>query len=147
MRTTLLAFLLAGPALAVEPTWHLSLQLCSLHEHTTEADLTNNTPGIGVMRVTDDNWLAGAGIFRNSLGRGAGYAYIGKEWPLGRVLVGGIAGVTHHYNFNDGGLVPLGAALVTVPLNDRWALDFLGIPRLNGYTYNTLHVALRWRFR
>jgi len=147
MRQVLLALFLATAASAAEPTWHLSLQLYSLHEHTNEIELTNNTPGIGVMRVTDNNWLAGAGIFRNSLARTAGYAYIGKEWPIGRVLVGGIAGVTHHYNYNDGGLVPLGAALVTVPLADRWALDFIGIPRLSGYTYTTLHLAVRWQFR
>ena len=132
---------------AAEPTWHLSLQLYSLHEHTTQNDLTNNTPGLGVMRVTENNWIAGAGIFRNSLARTAGYAYVGKEWPVGRVLVGGIAGVTHHYNFNDGGLVPLGGLLVTVPLADRWALDMIGIPRISGFTYNTLHFAVRWQFK
>jgi hypothetical protein len=147
MRNVLLVLLLASTASAAEPTWHLSLQLYSLHEHTSEIDLTNTTPGIGVMRVADRNWLAGGGIFRNSLGRGAGYAYLGKQWPLGRVLVGGIAGVTHHYNFNNGGLVPLGAALVTVPLAQCWALDFIGIPRLDGYTYTTLHMAVRWQFR
>ena len=147
MRSLLLAALLATAASAAEPTWHLSLQLYSLHEHTTQTTLTNNTPGLGVMRVTDDNWLAGAGIFRNSLARTAGYVYIGKEWAVGKILVGGLAGLTQHYNFNNGGLVPLGAALVTVPLADRWALDLIGIPRISGYTYNTLHFALRWQFR
>lgn len=147
MRFLLLALGLAVTATAAEPTWHLSLQLHSLHEHTSEADLTNNTPGIGLMRVTEKHWIAGAGIFRNSLARTAGYAYVGKEWPVGKILVGGIAGVTHHYNFNDGGLVPLGGLLVTVPLADRWALDLIGIPRLSGYTYNTLHIAVRWRFK
>jgi hypothetical protein len=147
MRFLLLALCLAAAVTAAEPTWHLSLQLGSLHEHTTETDLTNNTPGLGVMRVTENHWIAGAGIFRNSLARTAGYAYVGKEWPVGKVLVGGIAGVTHHYNFNDGGLVPLGGVLVTVPLTDRWALDLIGIPRISGYTYNTLHFAVRWQFK
>jgi hypothetical protein len=147
MRFLLLVLGLAATAVAAEPTWHLSLQLGSLHEHTSETDLTNNTPGLGVMRVTENHWIAGAGIFRNSLARTAGYAYVGKEWPVGKILVGGIAGVTHHYNFNDGGLVPLGGVLVTVPLADRWALDLIGIPRIGGYTYNTLHFAVRWRFK
>ena len=146
-RLLLLVGLAAISASAAEPTWHLSLQLYSLHEHTTQTKLTNNTPGLGIMRVTDDNWLAGAGIFRNSLARTAGYAYVGKEWMLGRILVGGIAGVTHHYNFGNGGPVPLAGALVTVPLTDRWALDMIGIPRISGYTYSTLHFALRWQFR
>lgn len=147
MRFLLMILCLAAAATAAEPTWHLSLQLYSLHEHTTETDLTNNTPGLGLMRVTENNWIAGAGIFRNSLARTAGYAYVGKEWPVGKVLVGGIAGVTHRYNFNNGGPVPLGAVLVTVPLADRWALDLIGIPRLSGYTYNTLHFAVRWQFK
>lgn len=147
MRSLLLAVLLVSAVRAAEPTWHLSLQLYSLHEHTSAIDLTNNTPGFGVMRVTEDNWLAGAGIFRNSIARTAGYVYLGKQWPLGRVRVGGIAGLTHHYNYNNGGLVPLGAALVTVPLADRWALDFIGIPRIGNYTYTTLHFAVRWQFR
>lgn len=147
MRLVLLAALLVTTVSAAEPTWHLSLQLSSLHEHTTEVDLTNNTPGLGVLRVTEDHWLAGAGIFRNSLARLAGYAYIGKQWPMGKIYVGGIAGLTHHYNFNNGGLVPLGAALVSVPLTDRWTLDLIGIPRVSSYTYTTLHVALRWQFR
>lgn len=147
MRSILIAALLVATARAAEPTWHLSLQLYSLHEHTSAIELTNNTPGIGVMRVTDDNWLAGAGIFRNSLARTAGYVYLGKQWPLGRVRVGGIAGLTHRYNYNNGGLVPLGGALVTVPLADRWALDFIGIPRIGNYTYTTLHFAVRWQFR
>ncbi len=147
MRFVLLALCLAATATAAEPTWHLSLQLHSLHEQTSETDLTDNTPGLGLMRVTENHWIAGAGIFRNSLARTAGYAYVGKEWPVGKVLVGGIAGVTHHYNFNDGGLVPLGGLLVTVPLADRWALDLIGIPRIGGYTYNTLHFAVRWQFR
>jgi hypothetical protein len=147
MRFVLLIALLVSAAGAAEPTWHLSLQLYSLHEHTTETELTNNTPGLGILRVTETNWLAGAGVFRNSIGRTAGYGYVGKQWPVGRIYVGGIAGLTQHYNFNHGGIVPLGAALVTVPLSDLWALDLIGIPRISGYTYNTLHFALRWRFR
>ncbi|MSU47474.1 MAG: hypothetical protein EXS42_10290 [Lacunisphaera sp.] len=142
------AILLAAARLAAaEPTWHLSLQLYSLHEHTSAVDLTNNTPGLGIMRVTEDHWLAGAGIFRNSLARTAGYVYLGKQWPLGKVRAGVSAGLTHRYNYNNGGLVPLGGALVTIPLADRWALDLIGIPRIGNYTYTTLHFAVRWQFR
>ena len=133
-------------ARAAEPTWHLSLQAYSLHEHTTETKLTNSTPGAGLMYRTDD-WFAGVGVFRNSVARTAGYAYVGKQWPLGRVQVGGIAGLTHHYNFNNGGVVPLGAAVVSVPLAKRWALDLAGIPRISGYTYATLNFSVRWQFR
>jgi hypothetical protein len=147
MRFLLLVILLANAAPAAEPTWHLSLQLYSLHEHTTEVELTDFTPGLGVMYVTPDYWLAGAGVFRNSLARTAGYAYVGKQWALGRIQAGGILGLTHHYNFNDGGIVPLGAAVVTVPLAKRWSLDLIGIPPIDGYTYATLHFAVRWRFR
>lgn len=144
---TLLFVVLTGSLAAAEPTWHLSLQVYSLHEHTRQDDLTNNTPGVGLVRRTPEHWLAGAGVFRNSLGRTAGYGFVGKQWPAGRVLLGGIGGVTHRYNFNGGGIVPLGAALATVPLNDRWSLEFIGIPRLKNYTYATLHVSASWRFR
>lgn len=147
MRFLLLAFLLTARAHAAEPSWHLSLQLYSLHEHTDEIDLTDHTPGVGVMRVTPGHWLAGAGVFRNSLARTAGYAYVGKQWRFGKIQAGGIAGLTHRYNFNDGGIVPLAAAMVTVPLAERWSLDVLGIPPLDGYTYATVHFAVRWRFR
>ena len=147
MRLTLLAILLAASAPAAEPTWHLSVQLHSLHEYTDDLDLNDNTPGLGVMRVTPTHWLAGAGVFRNSVSRTAGYAYVGKEWRIGKIYAGGIAGLTHHYNFNNGNIVPLAAGLVSIPLADRWALDVLGIPRLDGYTYTTIHFALRWQFR
>jgi len=62
MRFLFLALFLAATARAAEPTWHLSLQLHSLHEHTSETDLTDNTPGLGLMRVTENHWIAGAGI-------------------------------------------------------------------------------------
>ncbi|MBI2512998.1 MAG: hypothetical protein HYV96_13545 [Opitutae bacterium] len=143
----LLACAIAASAPAAESTWHLTAQLYSFHEHTTQDDLTNTTPGLGVLRRSTENFMLGAGVFRNSLGRTAGYAYVGKQWPLRRILVGGIAGVTHHYNFNHGGLVPLGAAIVTVPLTDSLALDLVGIPRVTHYTYATLNFSISWRFR
>ncbi len=149
MRHTLLSaalFLLAVGVTADEPTWHLSLQAYSLHEHTTQTKLTNNTPGAGLMYRTDE-WFVGAGVFRNSIARTAGYAYVGKQWPLGRVQVGGIAGLTHHYYFNDGGIVPLAAAVVSVPLTKHLALDLVGIPPIKDLTYATLNFSLRWQFR
>ena len=132
-----LAFLLATVAAAAEPTWHLSLQLYSLHEHTTQTDLTNNTPGIGIMRVTEDNWLAGAGVFRNSLARTAGYAYVGKEWAVNRP--------GRHRQQLDAALpISTTAALCRsrprwspAPLADRWALDLIGIPRASAATPTT----------
>lgn len=128
-------------------SWHLTVQLYSLHEHTTRANLTNNTPGLGLMRRTPNHWLAGAGVFRNSLGRTAGYGYVGKQWPLGRIYAGGIAGITHRYNFNNGGLVPLGAAVVTIPVAENWSVDLVGIPRIRDFTYTTLNFSVSWRFR
>jgi hypothetical protein len=137
---------LLASARANAPTWHLSLQAYSFHEHTSEIELHNTTPGIGLLR-RQDRWLAGAGVFRNSVGRWAGYGYGGYQWPVGPVLAGGIAGVTHHYNFNNGGLVPLAAGVVTVPLNKARtvALDFVAIPRVTNYTYATLNVSVAFR--
>lgn len=131
---------------AAPATWHVAVQTYSFHEHTTEAELHNTTPGIGVLR-RQDRWLLGVGGFRNSLGRWAAYGYGGWQWPLGRIRAGAIAGVTHNYDANDRGPVPLAAGLVTVPLGERLALELIGIPRVRGYTYSTLNVSLSWRFR
>jgi hypothetical protein len=150
MRFLFLALFLAGSVLAADlekPSWHLSVQLHSLHEHTDDLDLTDRTPGLGVMRVSPTHWLLGAGVFRNSVARVAGYGYIGKQWRLGRIYAGGIAGLTHNYNYNNGGIVPLGAVVISVPLADRWTLDLLGIPRVSNYTYTTVHFAVRWQFK
>jgi hypothetical protein len=137
---------MAVTARAGDPTWHLSVQTYSLHEHTSEIELHNTTPGLGLLR-RQDGWLAGAGVFRNSVGRWAGYGYGGYQWPVGPVLIGGIAGATHHYNFNNGGIVPLGAAVVTVPVSKTVALDFVAIPRVTNYTYATLNASVSWRFK
>jgi hypothetical protein len=143
--------LLVVHSAAAQPTWHLTAQLYSFHEHTTETDLQNTTPGLGVIR-RQENWLLGAGVFRNSIGRWAGYGYGGYQFPIaqlpaGPLRIGGIAGVTHHYLWNDGGIVPLGAAVVTVPIAKRLAVDLVGIPRIRNATYATLNVSLSWQFR
>jgi hypothetical protein len=133
-------------ARAGDSTWYLSAQVYSLHEHTASVDLHNTTPGLGLLR-RQDGWLAGAGVFRNSLGRWAGYGYDGYQWPVGPVLVGGVAGITHHYDANAGGPVPLAAGVVTLPLSKKVALDLVAIPHVANYTYTTLNVSLSWRFR
>ena len=136
---------------AAAPTWHLNVQAYSFHEHTTQDYLYNTTPGVGLIR-REGNWLVGAGVFRNSIGRWAGYGYGGWQYPLahfaaGPLRLGGIAGVTHHYYFNDGGPVPLAAAVLTVPVTKAFALDLVGIPRVRGATYATLNLSVSWRFK
>jgi hypothetical protein len=133
------------------PTWWLNAQAYSFHEHTSETYLHNTTPGLGLIR-RHDNWLEGVGVFRNSVGRWAGYGYVGWQAPIGKlaagpIRVGGIGGVTHHYYFNDGGIVPLAAAVVTVPMSKTVAIDFVGIPRIANATYTTLNLSLSWRFK
>jgi hypothetical protein len=147
----LLATALLCSAHAADPTWHLNVQTYSFHEHTTETYLHNTTPGLGLIRRQEE-WLQGAGIFRNSVGRWAGYGYIGWQASVGKlpggpVRVGGIAGATHHYEFNEGGIVPLGAAVVTVPLTEMVAIDLVAIPRIKNATYATLNLSLSWRFK
>ena len=152
MRFALLLLLVPFSGLhAADPTWHLNLQAYSFHEHTTQDYLYNTTPGAGLIR-RQDNWLVGTGVFRNSIGRWAGYGYGGYQFPVaqlaaGPLRAGGIAGVTHHYFFNDGGIVPLAAAVVTVPIGKSLALDLVGIPRIKNATYATLNLSLSWRFK
>lgn len=153
-RALLILLLTWGSALATrgaDPTWHVNVQTYSFHEHTSETYLHNTTPGVGVIR-RHDNWLEGGGVFRNSIGRWAGYGYIGWQKPLwqmpaGPVRAGAIGGLTHHYNFNEGGIVPLAAAVVTVPVAKTVAIDLIGIPRIKNATYATLNVSLSWQFR
>lgn len=147
----LLAVCCPRTARAADASWHLNLQAYSFHEHTTQDYLYNTTPGAGVIR-RQDNWLLGAGVFRNSIGRWAGYAYGGWQYPIaqldaGPVRLGGIAGATHHYHFNNGGIVPLGAAVLTVPVTPSIAVDLVGIPRIRNATYATLNLSLSWRFK
>ena len=147
----MLAFGSFHRVVAADATWHLNFQAYSFHEHTSETYLHNTTPGVGVIR-RHDNWLEGLGIFRNSIGRWAGYGYIGWQAPIGRLpagplRLGAIAGATHHYNFNDGGIVPLGAAVLTIPVTTTVAVDLVGIPRIRNATYATLNVSLSWRFK
>lgn len=142
---------LASSLRAAAPTWHLNAQLYSFHEHTDEEDLHNTTPGLGVIR-RENNWLLGAGVFRNSIGRWAGYGYGGYQFPFGSLPAGplrfgAIAGITHHYFWNDGGIVPLGAAVFTVPVTRRLSVDLVGIPRIKNATYATLNVSFSWQFK
>lgn len=149
MRRALLSLLFVATAFAAraaDPTWHLNAQIYSFHEQTTQDDLHNTTPGLGLIRRQND-WLAGAGVFRNSIGRWAGYGYVGWQYPFSRVRVGGIAGITHHYLWNDGGIVPLAAAVVTVPVTKTVALDFVAIPPIRNATYATLNVSFSWQFK
>jgi hypothetical protein len=150
-RWTVPSLLVASSSSAADPTWHLNVQAYSFHEHTSETYLHNTTPGVGVIR-RHDNWLEGAGIFRNSIGRWAGYGYVGYQLPVGHlpagsVRAGGIGGITHHYYFNDGGLVPLAAGVVTIPVTRTVAVDLVGIPRIKNATYATLNLSLSWQFK
>jgi hypothetical protein len=58
----LVLFCCLGAALhaADAATWHVTAQLYSLHEHTTHDDLTNDTPGLGVMRRSPTNYVTPA---------------------------------------------------------------------------------------
>jgi hypothetical protein len=141
----LLGGLLWGGGAIAAPTWHVVAHLHSIHESTPDPAITDRTPGLGFMGRTPEHWLLGAGVFRNSLGRTAGYAVGGKQWELGPVRAGALAGLTHNYRGNDGGVVPLAAGLVTVPLGERLAAEFILIPRVRDYSYATFHVAASWR--
>jgi hypothetical protein len=144
---------LATPILgqAPERTWHLNIQTYSFHPDTDEQYLHNTTPGIGLIRRHGE-WFEGAGIFRNSIGRWAGYGYLGWQRAFyqtraGAFRLGAIAGLTHHYHFNDGGIVPLAAAVLTIPVTKTIGIDLVTIPRVHSAVYTAVNVSLSWRFR
>jgi hypothetical protein len=149
----LACLLLAAPLFAQkpDPTWHLNVQTYSFHPDTDGVYLHNTTPGLGLIR-RHSMWFEGVGIFRNSIGRWAGYGYLGWQHPVlptraGPFRFGAIAGITHHYYFNNGNIVPLVAAVLTVPVTRTIAIDFVGIPRVGDAVYSTLNLSLSWRFR
>lgn len=135
----------------VAPTWHVSLQTYSFHPQSEDADLHNTTPGLGLIRRRGE-WFQGVGIFRNSVGRWAAYGYLGWQraffaTPAGPLRLGAIAGLTHHYRYNDGGIVPMAAAVLTVPLTPTVAVDLIGIPRAGDAVYSAINISLSWRFK
>ena len=53
--------------------------------------------------------------------------------------------MTHHYYFNNGNIVPLVAAVMTIPATRAFAIDLVGIPRVGEAVYTALNFSLSWR--
>jgi hypothetical protein len=77
---------------------------------------------------------------------------VGWQYPfaatrIGPLRGGAIAGATHHYFWNDGGIVPLAAGVLTIPIMRSVTVDLVGIPRIKQATYATLNLSLSWQFK
>lgn len=72
------------------------------------------TPGIGVLCRSDQDWLLGTGVVRNSQGSRSLYAMGGWQ-PLrvGPLKVGAVIGAVNGYSAYKGGFGPMGGVFAT----------------------------------
>ena len=94
---------------------------CLPHIHTVaihaEPGFRSVVPGIGVLCRKND-LLLGAGRYFNSVGRPSNYLITGYQpWHIGSVRFGAVAGVDDGYPFRDGHVIPLAAAVMSIPLS------------------------------
>ncbi len=107
---------------------------CLPHIHVAaihaEPGFRSSTPGLGAL-CTFDEFMAGAGAFKNSLGDTSAYAAVGAQpWRLGPVkvgaIIGGVTGYPQSPTVMAAGFVSVGPVHLTL------------IPKLPGKTPLTL---------
>ncbi|MHA6837755.1 hypothetical protein [Ralstonia pseudosolanacearum] len=87
MRPLIAAALLAAalPAHAVDTSvlvYGGSYHFDGKGRHESKYDLNERNPGVG-LEFSQDGWLAGAGMYRDSYREQAHMAYVGYRWTLG----------------------------------------------------------------
>lgn len=77
-----------------DEAWHLVVHTRSWHASEPEGvDWVEANWGLGIRRQTSARWSWQAGVFRNSLGKPAGYALLdGTPWNVGPMSLGGSVG-------------------------------------------------------
>jgi hypothetical protein len=94
-------------------------------------------PGIGVL-CRESDYLGGAGVFSNSVGRTSAYAIMGAQpWRVGGVRVGAFAGFATGYRK---GVVPVAAGYVTFGNGVSLTL----VPRIKNVTPATVGFSLEF---
>lgn len=110
------------------------LHLGAWHEDPNFGTTAN--PGIGVF-VREDSFIAGAGVWRNSLKETAPYVFAGwQPANIGPVKIGGILGATKYKGLPR----PVGGVLFTYQFKgSEW--HFLATPRVKNYAPATIHLS------
>jgi hypothetical protein len=107
------------------------IHLVAIH---AEPGYRSETPGVGAL-CRRETFLAGAGVYRNSVHRDTGYVAAGwQPWELGAMRIGGIAGIATGYRDYP---VPVAAVFLSV-----WHVHLTLLPKVPGATPATLGVSL-----
>jgi hypothetical protein len=103
-----------------------------------------DTPGIGVLCRQAD-WLAGAGVFSNSIGQASKYAVAGwQPWRIGPVRVGAYAGVIDGYRYKNSDAFPFAAGLLSLPIGHA-ELHLSLLPQWRDISPATVGLSITWR--
>ena len=105
-----------------------------------------DTPGIGALCRQAD-WLAGAGVMRNSVGATSFYAAAGwQPLRIGPVRIGVYGGVINGDPYRDGAPFPFVAGLISLPTGPaEWHLSLL--PAVPNISPATAGLSVTWSFK
>jgi hypothetical protein len=116
---------------------------CQPHVHLAayhaEAGYSNDTPGVGLLCRSNEDWRVAAGTYLNSLKKQS--TYVGaawQPWSVGPARVGLFGGAVTGYR---DGVIPFGAGVVSLPLG-RAELHLIAIPAVSGTTPATLELSI-----
>lgn len=115
-----------------------------------EPGFNSHNPGLAIEARWDDTWAATAGRIKNSEGAYSRLAaVIYTPWSfdapvLGRMHVGGLAGITDGYARNNGKPIPAAGLLVDKRF-ERVAVGVVAFPAVDK-TSAAVVVFFRWRF-
>lgn len=115
------------------------IHVAALHA-PSEQQFRTFTPGLGVLCRKAD-WLAGAGVYRNSIGTTSKYVMGGYQ-PLriGPVAVGAFVGAVDGYRRNHGGFNPMGGLALS------WGhVHVIAWPQVKDYSPAGLAVSFTFR--
>lgn len=117
-----------------------NIHLAATHDNSLG---TLSTPGLGLI-ARQDQYLAGLGFYKNSIGNRTNYAFIGAQpVTIGKVRLGAIAGIADGYKSH---ITPLAAGIATISLGAS-NLNILVIPKVKGLTPTTVGLTISWKIK
>lgn len=107
-----------------------------------EAGYNNDVPGAGVLCIKEGHILA-AGTYVNSVYKRSNYAVVGHYITTHFAVIGG---VVDGYKV-DGGITPLLAGVVSIPVTKSIAAHVLLIPPVPNLTPATAQLSISWSLK
>lgn len=118
------------------------INLGGISHHFSGQKFTENNYGLGI-EVPVGGLLAGAGVYKNSVGRTSRYIVAEKCMvAIGPACLGAMAGFVDGYYLNDGDFIPMVAPTVTVDAG-RIGLRFVFVPEVEKRVSAVLAVQFR----